>query len=226
MCFSATASFAAAAVLIPGGLYTTIKARSTNPQHIPFAVFPLAFGVQQVFEGMIWLHMGGHTALDEQAAALGFTFFSHFFWLLWVPLSVWALERSKTRRQIGLAVTLVGALYGASLYIPLHLNDGWLDVVLVQDSIDYRATLIYDGFLPRVGVRAIYVVLIVAPLIFCSERYIQLFGLLVAMTVAAAVSFYGYAFLSVWCFFAALLSSYLVFAVPRLSGKGPTVLQH
>jgi hypothetical protein len=96
MCFSATASFAAAAALIPSGFYAIIKARGTNLHHVPFAAFPLAFGVQQVFEGMVWLQIGGHTILDQQAAALGFTFFSHFFWLLWVPLSVWILERRKT----------------------------------------------------------------------------------------------------------------------------------
>jgi hypothetical protein len=218
MCFSATASFAVAAALIPSGLYAITKARGTNPRHVAFAAFPLAFGVQQLFEGMVWLQMGGHTSLDRQAVALGFTFFSHFFWLLWVPLSVWALERRQTRRRLNLAVVLIGALFGASLYIPLHLYDGWLDVVLTQGSIKYKATLIYDGVLSRLGVRAIYAILIVAPLIFCSERYIQLFGVLVALTVAAAVVFYGYAFISVWCYFAAVLSLYVVFAVPRLSG--------
>lgn len=226
MCFSATASFAAAAALIPSGLYTIIKARGTDPHHVPFAAFPLAFGVQQVFEGMVWLQMGGHTVLDQQAAALGFTFFSHFFWLLWVPLSVWVLERRKIRRRVNLVVILIGALFGASLYIPLHLYDGWLDVVLIQGSIEYKATLVYDGVLSRLGVRVIYAVLIVAPLIFCSERYIQLFGVLVAMTVAAAVLFYGYAFISVWCFFAAVLSLYLVFAVPRFSGSRTSAHRH
>ena len=226
MCFSATASFVAAAALIPSGLYATVKARAANARHVPFAVFPLAFGVQQAIEGVIWLQIAGHTVLDQQAAALGFTFFSHFFWLFWVPLSVWVLERGKARRRVNLSATLVGALFGASLYIPLLLNDGWLEVVLIQGSIDYRATLVYDGAIPRLGVRAIYAILVVAPLIFCSERYIQLFGVLVSMTVAGAVLFYGYAFISVWCFFAAALSVYLVVVVPHLSGEGPSVLHH
>ena len=226
MCFSATASFVTAAALIPSGLYATVKARATNARHVPFAVYPLAFGVQQTFEGAIWLHIGGHTVLDQQAAALGFTFFSHFFWLLWVPLSVWVVERGKIRRRVNLSVVLVGTLFGASLYVPLLLNDGWLEVVLIQGSIDYRATSVYDGAIPRFGVRAIYAVLIVAPLIFCSERHIQLFGVLVSMTVAGAVLFYGYAFISVWCFFAAALSLYLVVVVSHLSGEGPSVHHH
>ncbi len=217
MCFSATASFAVGAVLIPTGLYTTSRAIGVNPRHAPFAAFPLAFGIQQVFEGMVWLALGGHTILDQQTAALGFTFFSHFFWLLWVPLSVWILDDRKTLGWMGLVVTLIAGLYGASLYVPLFLYDGWLQVVLIQGSINYNTILIYDGLISRLALRAIYAVLIVVPMLFCLERYIRLFGILIAVTVAVAVFLYGYAFISVWCFFAAIVSLYLAYAIPRFT---------
>ena len=53
MCFSATASFGASAVLGVIGVAAVAKAK-TKPQRL-FASIPLVFAVQQLSEGFLWL---------------------------------------------------------------------------------------------------------------------------------------------------------------------------
>lgn len=60
MCFSASASFTAAAVLIPLGLYSAHIARRTNQRdYLPLALTSFFFDVQQLVEGLEW------TAIDN-----------------------------------------------------------------------------------------------------------------------------------------------------------------
>ena len=58
MCFSAAASFATAAVLIPLGGYTLKTAWQKDQRYLGWASFPLFFGIQQALEGGVWLALG------------------------------------------------------------------------------------------------------------------------------------------------------------------------
>ena len=53
MCFSATASFSAGAVLLGIGALT-VKS-SHRRREMPLAAIPLLFAIQQLTEGVIWL---------------------------------------------------------------------------------------------------------------------------------------------------------------------------
>ena len=55
MCFSATASFSAGAVLT--GLGAVSLSKASSPREYPFASIPLLFGIQQITEGFVWLSM-------------------------------------------------------------------------------------------------------------------------------------------------------------------------
>ncbi len=213
MCFSATASFGVAAPLLPAGLYCLNRARRENPKWMPFAAYPLAFGLQQVVEGVLWMGItSGEQALIGTASR-GFLFFSHFFWLFWVPLSVLALESDPWRRRILAALAVLGGLYGASLFLPILLREDWLSVAVQHHSIIYRTTLIYDGFVDRGVLRVVYAALIVASLFIGSARRIRIFAVLIFVSVIAARLFFDYAFISVWCYFAAVLSLYVLYIV-------------
>jgi hypothetical protein len=55
MCFSASASFTAAAVIVPIGIYGTHIARTTGQKaYAPLAMTPAFFGTQQFVEGLQW----------------------------------------------------------------------------------------------------------------------------------------------------------------------------
>jgi len=47
MCFSAEASFTAAAVLVPAGAVSMVRAYKTDRRYLPIATLPLLFGLQQ-----------------------------------------------------------------------------------------------------------------------------------------------------------------------------------
>ena len=59
MCFSATASFTAGAVLLGVGTLTLRSALASRHSHrrrdLPFAAIPLLFAIQQLIEGVVWL---------------------------------------------------------------------------------------------------------------------------------------------------------------------------
>ena len=72
MCFSATASFAASAVLITAGGASLSLAK---PHQRLFAAMPLLFGIQQAIEGLQWLQLDkGESSL---LAGYGFLFFAY-----------------------------------------------------------------------------------------------------------------------------------------------------
>lgn len=217
MCFSATASLSAAAVLVPAGIYCIGKAKGLTRPYWAIGLLPLLFGVQQALEGGVWLALETHDPQWTRIAALGFMAFSHLFWLFWVPFASHVLEPRGRKRMAFLALAVFGALYGASMYLPLLAQPHWLTVELVQRSVSYEAVLIYDGYLPRIVVRALYAVIVLGALLFSSDRHVRAFGILIAISVAAATAFFGYAFISVWCYFAAALSLYILYMIARIA---------
>ena len=88
MCFSASASFTAAAVLVPIGFYGTHIARTTDQKaYAPLAMTPAFFGTQQFVEGLQWIALdnGGLEPLGT-ITARGFLFFAYCFWMIWMSI--------------------------------------------------------------------------------------------------------------------------------------------
>src|SRR5262245_848005 len=126
MCFSAQASFAAGAALLPAGLYCVGVAVRKRRTALPLAVVPLIFSFQQFCEGLVWVGLdSGDTAL-VRAASLAFLAVALGFWPFWAPLSVWCLEdRRRVRQYLG-AAALLGLGLGCTLYLPMVLDtDEW-----------------------------------------------------------------------------------------------------
>ena len=186
---------------------------------LPFAAFPLAFGIQQGFEGFVWLGIQGGNEEMVSIASRGFLFFSYFFWPAWVPLSVWMIETNPARKRVVATLAVVGFVYGLSIFLPSFLIGDWLAVELVNRSLDYRTTLIYAGFVSRTALRLFYAAILVSALLLSIDRRIQVFGALVAASLVVTYAFFAYAFISIWCFFAAILSAYLTVIIVRDSRR-------
>ena len=182
---------------------------------MPFAVYPLAFGIQQGFEGLVWLGLQEENAEMVSIASRGFLFFSHFFWLVWVPFSVWMIEINPARKRAVAVLIAIGFFYGLSVFLPSFLIGDWLSMEQVNRSLDYKTTLIYDGYINRTVLRVFYAVIVVSSLVLSTDRRIQVFGALVSASLILTYAFFSYAFISVWCFFAAILSVYLAVIIHR-----------
>lgn len=213
MCFSATASFTAALVLVPAGIYCVKKAAGMKKPYWLFALMPLMFGVQQFFEGVVWLGLDAGKASTALMAGRGYLFFSHLFWLFWIPLACFAVEETAGKRKLYSMLAILGAVHGLLLYVPLLFHEDWLTVKLVGDSIKYKMILFHEEYLPLKIRNLLYGIFTLVPLLSASDRYIKVFGVLIVLSLAITNLYFEYAFVSVWCFFVALLSLYLVIMI-------------
>lgn len=216
MCFSASASFTVSAGLIPVGVYCLYKVRSNHRVYWPFALYPLIFGIQQAAEGWLWLMLESGNIALIRLSALSFVFFSHFFWLFWIPYSCYVVETSGTKKKLFFIMTIMGCLFGLAMVIPVLLFADWMTVSLIHQSIAYELKLLFDDFVPRLTVRGAYVLIILIPLLSSSQRYLRYFGVIIALSVLGAILLYAETFISVWCFFAAVISVYMLYMIISL----------
>ena len=209
-------------MLTPIGLYTLARSCRLDRRYLALAAYPLLFGIQQAAEGFEWLAIEAGEISDIHSAALGFLFFAYFLWPLLVPLSAFFVETNRARRGFFGLLSIVGGLYGFSLYFPLLLNDGWLAVEVVQGSILYQPILIYDDFIPRTGLRIIYAAIIGLALLFSTLKTVRVFGVIILLSVIVGFLFFAYAFTSIWCFLAAILSIYVLYIVRSIRANNAT----
>jgi len=221
MCFSASVSYSAAAVLVSTGLYAVQQAKRLHPPYLMWALVPIFFGLQQAFEGRVWQELDAGNASAAVPFALGFHFFSHFLWLWWLPLSSYLVEPGKIRKRVFGGCAIFGAFAGALVYSVMLFHPEWMSVAVREHSITYDFSFPYRSsiHLP-ITPAALYALTILVPLLFSSHRLIRIFGGLAILSSVLASAAYGYAYVSVWCFFAAVLSLYLVYMIRHLVAAG------
>lgn len=217
MCFSATVSYSAAAVLVTTGLYAVQQTRRLHLPYWTWALVPVFFGVQQAFEGRVWQMLDAGDASAAVPFALGFHFFSHFLWLWWLPLSSCLVESGKMRKRVIAGCAMFGVFAGTLVYSVMLAHPEWMSVAVRGYSIHYSFAVPYrSSFHLWLTPAALYALTILVPLLSSSHRHIRIFGALAALSMVLAAEVYGYAYVSVWCFFAAVLSLYLVYMIRRL----------
>ena len=205
MCFSATASFSAGALLLGIGTLTLRSAMATHqPRALPFAVIPFLFAVQQLIEGVIWLTFSSAAPLLNSVMTHVYSFLSHVLWPVYVPLAVLLMEPAGWRRRALTAFVAAGAAVGA-----------YLLVVLVAFPIVSRPTgqhieYVSPHFFAAVTMTLYLLSTAISPLL-STHRMVVVFGALALLSFGAAYALYATWFISVWCFFAALLSAVVYF---------------
>jgi hypothetical protein len=213
MCFSATASYTAAAVLLPAGLATIQRAyKQPGSRYVALAFLPLFFGLQQLFEGLIWTTSSlGHFDWVE-TFSLAYMFFAWLVWPVWVPYSAFFLEPCK-RRHLYLVFAILGGMLGAVQYFPYFAHDNWLVVRMMENAISYEGKILFDLIMRREITNLIYMAIILVPLLTSSSKHLRIFGYLVAVVTLVVFVFFRGAYISVFCFGAALMSLYLVYVI-------------
>jgi len=198
MCFSATASFSAGALLLGLGTLTLKSAR--RPRELPFAAIPLLFAIQQLSEGVIWLTFRYEAPQLNAVMTHVFSFFSHVLWPVYIPLAVLLIEPPGWRRRALLVFVAAGvAVGGYLLYILIAFP-------VVSRPVGQHIEYVSPHFFAAAGM-TLYLMSIALSQLLCTYRTVNLFGGLALLSFAAAYYFYATWFISVWCFFAALLSA-------------------
>jgi hypothetical protein len=196
MCFSATASFGSGTLLLAIGAGTLRMAR--RPAERPYAAIPLLFAIQQLVEGVVWLSFGGPAWLNFTATQV-YSFFSHVLWPVYVPLAAWLLEPRGPRRRGLLAFVVMGLAVGAYLLYSLVVNP--IQARPMAGHVDYQSPHFYI-----VASMTLYLLSTTVSLLLSSHVWVKVFGALALAASFVAYVFYAHWFISVWCFFAALLS--------------------
>jgi hypothetical protein len=214
MCFSAEASFTAAAILLPAGGFAIRKAYQVNPNLVPLATLPLLFGIQQLFEGLVWT---GNTLSSDKMVerySVAYMFFSWLAWPIWVPLSTYFLEPCR-RRHVYLLFAILGGIIGAMQYFPYFAHDGWLLTKFLPNAISYEGTVLFDYIMQREYTYAIYLFVIIVPLLTSSNQRAQVFGILISLVAVTTYLFFQFAYISVFCFGGAFMSLYIIYFIYR-----------
>ena len=213
MCFSASASFTVSAILIPTGIYCLTEARKRDERYFAIANLPLFFGIQQGFEGFVWLNILSENTIAITNFALCFLFFSHFFWLFWIPYSAFSLEDNPLLKNILKILTITGFIYGGVLYFPLLIYKTWLRIEVINNSIHYMTYYFFNSMTPHNFSFYLYALLMILPLIISSRKTLNILGIFVTLAALVSYFYFYYAFTSVWCFMAALISIYLAYII-------------
>lgn len=204
MCFSATASFTAGITLSVLGVATLRQVPSRR--EFLLGTFPLLFAIQQFSEGLVWLTIGQDSLNSINAlVTYNFLFFATVIWPIFCPLSIYLLETHAVKRKMSLGLAFIGLAFGIYLF-GFVLTHG-------VDSARFSGNLLYDlNFIPFYeGNKYLYLLVTAFPFLLASELHLRLFGAFVILSFGMSELFYKVAFVSVWCFFAAVLSSGLYF---------------
>ena len=206
MCFSATASFAAGGALGTAGVLTLTQVKTKRD--IPLAAIPLLFGIQQTIEGVIWVSFGVPTLNTVMTYA--YLFFAYVLWPVLVPIAVLLVETHPVRKNILRILSLIGLAMGAYLLYFIFTDPGKAHIVNHSLAYDYRH--LYN-LLPL----SLYVAVTCGSGLVSSSKILNIFATAVLISFFVAYWFYSITFISVWCFFAAILSIIIFWYFKRKS---------
>ncbi len=211
MCFSANASFAASGVL------TVVGAASVRENKLKrglmYALIPLLFAAQQFIEGWQWLSVQGSE--PSRLLGYGFLFFATILWPSYVPISVYLIEpQPDKKRRLGLFVFL-GVIVSAYTFANLFFNP----ITVAAESCCH----VHYGFTIPFGmaVGCAYVVATCGSMYFSSRGWVKTMSVIVFLSLLAAYLFTRATYVSVWCYFAAVISVLVLIHSRSTAGLAP-----
>jgi hypothetical protein len=216
MCFSAGASFGAGIVLATAGSFSLKQVK--NSSQVMFGAIPFLFALQQACEGMLWLSLTNSKFSEWQVPMTYlFLFFAQGLWVFWVPVSVYLFEGPGKRKKILFIFSVVGCFSAFFLICRLIFFD--VSSGASRHHIFYN---IQSGEAVIVISSIFYFLSTVVPLFVSRTRNMVLLGIALLGSLIASWFFYETYFISVWCFFAALLSSIIIFILRSVNRSAAT----
>jgi hypothetical protein len=193
------------------GIGTVALAQRKAPSHRMLASVPLLFAAQQVAEGVVWVTIDHpHLRWLHVLAVAAFLAFALVVWPTWVPLALWSAEASPRRRKTLSVLVWIGA--GVALYTAVILIRGRPTAHVAGHSIAYSyaetgPALVLALYLPM------YVLPAVVPFFASSLSKARVMGMVLAVALLATFVIKRQTLTSIWCFFAAILSLFIVVGI-------------
>ena len=212
MCFSPAADFVVGGIVAGVGVDALRHVR--EPKQIPFAALPLLFGLHQVDEAFVWLGLQGHVAESiERVGVWVYVLFALVALPMLVPVAVFAIERAPFRRRLIAVLSALGIAVGISLGVALFR--GSVNAAIDGRHVAYDVSALTQGR----ELTALYVVAACGALLACSARDIAVLGALNLVAVPVLMWLTVSGFISLWCFWAAIVSVVIDVHLRRSRGR-------
>ena len=218
MCFSATASFTASIALTIISILACKKA--TQCATFVLACSPLIFAIQQASEGFLWLSLSYPSwNVLQTPATYFFLFCALAWWPVWIPLTLTFLEPHLMKKKILINLLTFGIFF--SLYMLFCIGTYGATASITNCFSDvchmHYALEIPGNTYSLLG--ALYLIPAVLPFFVSSIWGMNVLGATISVAYALSYIFYSMHFLSIWCFFAALLSLMIFAIVNRIESR-------
>jgi hypothetical protein len=218
MCFSPEASFAGGVIISAIGVITIRKVR--KPSQIIFASIPLFFGIQQIAEGFVWmtLPLPEYIAVQKVFVYM-FLIMAQVIWPVMIPLSVLFMEESKKKKKILYLLLGTGVL--------LSLYYGFCLIFFhITPQIESFHIVYHKDFPESLGMPAtiVYLIATIPPLFISSVKRTHLLGILMTFSCIVTIIFFRQYLVSVWCFFAAIISGVIYWILTDLKRVSYSIL--
>ncbi len=214
MCFSAEASFTAAAILTGIGIASIRSVKDKN--HYPLACVPFIFAIQQLSEGFVWLNI--HSTAGGYVSSISvyvFLLFALIIWPLLIPIAMYFVEKEKIHKKIllGLIAFSLPFAIGAGYF----LFSDQVTASSVNCSIDY----VLQSLNPKLGnfFLIYYVLLTILPFYSTRNKLLWLLGTVLLFSLIMTFVFLRTTMVSTWCFFSALMSILILFIIRSLNKR-------
>lgn len=213
MCFSAEASFVAGILLTGIGIVTLKKTKLKK--QLPFASIPLLFALQQFAEGLLWISTS-NPLYSEWRMPLTYFFllFALAIWPIWVSFSTALIEKDDLRKKTLIAVSI----FGLSLSVFLSYSLATYPVVSYIESCHIYYHIDFPFYTLWLGSIA-YLIPTVFSLFISSAKGARTLAIAVFLSYIFTKIFYSEFIVSVWCFFAAILSILIYNIIKELNTK-------
>lgn len=213
MCFSASASFTASILLL--ALARAAYQKTVNKSQILLASIPLLFAIQQACEGFLWLTFAyPQLASIKPFLTYSFLFFAFIVWPILIPTATWLMEPTNIKYKLFYSFIGIGFLVSATLATFLFYYP--VSATIEHAHINYAFNISAHFYL--IGMIS-YLCAVIPPMFFSSIHSIKILGLLITASYLLSCFFYLYAFTSVWCFFVAILSAYIIIIIDAVNEK-------
>ena len=211
MCFSAEISFGSGVVLTAIGV---MSIRESKPNQLFFGLIPLICGVQQITEGFVWLsHQNNWSDWIQSLLNYCYLFFAFIVWPFWIPFSVYKLKDFVKYKGVLRFSIFLGILVSLYLGHTLIFYDVSSEIICyhIKYRIAYKPAIYFH---PQI-IGGAYLIAIGLPTIFHKDTWIKVVGFLIIVSYVLAKIIYTSYFTSVWCFFAALISVFVLYSIKK-----------
>lgn len=204
MCFSASASFTISAILLVGGVVALRKVK--EPSQIAFASLPFLFAIQQFSEGFVWLSLTNPEYANYNfLSTFVFVFFAQVIWPALVPFSIMLLEKNKVRKKIMMVFFVIGGL------LTIYLANRLFTTPVYSETKKLHIMYHFGYPLPRFTYSGVfYFLATVIPALISTSKSMIYFGLAILLSFVTSLLFFEFHVISVWCFFAAIISLLII----------------